>query len=633
VIILRDIDLRRGERLLFTGANASLLPGQNIALTGANGCGKSSLFAMLLGDLAPDRGTIEGLDGQRMAHMAQDIAASAQCARDYVLGGDTEVASLLARAAQQEASGDFESAASTHQTLEELDGYAAPRRAQQLLLGLGFAEADGDRPLSAFSGGWRVRLALARALMTPSDLMLLDEPTNHLDIDAIVWLQDFLRAYRGTLLLISHDRDFIDATSSGVLHIEQQTLTAYRGGYSDFERQRAERLAEQRAHADRQARRRAEIEDFVRRFRAKATKARQAQSRLKELERMGETAVAHAASPFEFRFPDPPRGRDPLLELRNGAVGYAVDDPLATDLNLALRSGERIALLGRNGSGKTTLLRSLCGELPLLAGERRHSEGCRVAYFDQQQIDTLDLEASALLHLQRLTPDRREQELRDFLGGFDFRGPRAEVSIAPFSGGEKARLALALLAWQRSNVLVLDEPTNHLDLEMRRALEMALLDFSGAVILVSHDRHLLRSTADRILVLRDGQLQDFDDDLVAYERHVLAGDAAPSPTASAPARQTGTPQDRKSQRRSAAAARAALQPLQKKIRQLEAAIEEEQAALGLLEQSLTDPALYEADQKDRLQTLLQEQGQRRQHLEGLENDWLNQQEALEAHGG
>jgi ATP-binding cassette subfamily F protein 3 len=634
VIILRDIDLRRGERLLFTGANASLLPGQNIALTGANGCGKSSLFAMLLGELAPDRGTIEGLAGQRLAHMAQDVAASEQRARDYVLSGDGEVAGLLARAAEQEAAGDFESAAITHQALEERDGYAAPRRAQQLLLGLGFSEADGERPLAAFSGGWRVRLALARALMTPSDIMLLDEPTNHLDIDAIVWLQDFLRAYRGTLLLISHDRDFIDATCTGVLHIEQEALTAYRGGYSDFEVQRAERIAEQRAHAEKQARRRAEIEDFVRRFRAKATKARQAQSRLKELERMGETAVAHADSPFEFRFPDPPRGRDPLLELRAAAVGYAAAKPLVTGCDLALRSGERIALLGRNGSGKTTLLRSLCGELPLLAGERQHSEGCRIAYFDQQQIDTLDLDASALLHLQRLTPDAREQELRNFLGGFDFRGTRAEVAIAPFSGGEKARLALALLAWQRPNVLVLDEPTNHLDLEMRRALELALLDFAGAVVLVSHDRHLLRSTADRILVLRDGQLQNFDDDLAAYERLVLTGEAARE-SADAPA---GGPdplpeRDRKEQRRAAAAARAALQPLQKKIRQLETAIETEQAALSELETSLADPALYEAGQKERLQSLLQEQGRRRQHLADLENDWLSQQEALEAHGG
>jgi ATP-binding cassette subfamily F protein 3 len=631
VIILRDIGLRRGERLLFRAANASLLPGQNIALTGANGCGKSSLFALLLGELAPDSGTIEGLSDQRIAHMAQDVAASQATARDFVLGGDEAVASLLRAAKQQEADGDFDAAAQTHQALEACDGYAAPRRVLKLLLGLGFSETDAARPVADFSGGWRVRLALARALMTPSDLMLLDEPTNHLDIDTIYWLQDFLRAYSGTLLAISHDRDFIDATCTGVLHIEGQTLSAYRGGYTDFETQRAQRLAEQRASAEKQARRRAEIEDFVRRFRAKATKARQAQSRLKELERMGELAVAHVDSPFEFRFPEPPRGRDPLLELRDADIGYDPSRPLIRGCSVALCSGERLALLGRNGSGKTTLLRSLCAELPLLHGERQSSEGCRIAYFDQQQIDTLDLEASALLHLQRVTPEAREQDLRHFLGGFDFRGSRAEEVIAPFSGGEKARLALALLAWQRPNVLILDEPTNHLDLEMRRALELALLDFEGAVVLVSHDRHLLRSTADRILVLRDGRLSAFDGDIQAYERTVLRGEADASAPAGAPA--PINDRDRREERRAAAASRAQQRPLRQAIEKIEAQMECEQTKLADIEEALADPALYEAGGKERLQTLLRDQGERRTRLDALEADWLAQQEALEALGG
>ena len=630
VIILRDIGLRRGKRLLFKSANASLLPGQNLALTGANGCGKSSLFALLLGDLAADSGAIEGLADQRIAHMAQDVPAARTSAQDFVLQGDETVASLLQDAKVQEAEQDFDAAATTHQRLEACDGYAAPRRALQLLLGLGFSEDDADRPLSDFSGGWRVRLALARALMTPSDLMLLDEPTNHLDVDTIYWLQDFLRAYRGTLLTISHDRDFIDATCSAVLHIEAQSLTAYRGGYSDFEVQRAQRLAEQRASAEKQARRRAEIEDFVRRFRAKATKAKQAQSRLKELERMGELAVAHVDSPFEFRFPAAPRARDPLLELRDADVGYDGAAPLIGDCALALRSGERIALLGRNGSGKTTLLRSLCGEIPLLRGTRQASEGCRIAYFDQQQIDTLDMEASALLHLQRLSRDAREQDLRNFLGGFDFRGSRVEEPIAPFSGGEKARLALALLAWQTPNILILDEPTNHLDLEMRRALELALLDFEGAVVLVSHDRHLLRSTADRIFVLRDGQLSAFDGDVQAYERTLLrpAPDRDPAPTSALDSRSPD--RDRRGERRAAAASRAQLRPLRKAIEKLEAQMEREQSALASLEESLTDTSLYEAGGKDRLQILLREQGEHRTRLEALEAEWLTQQEALEA---
>ncbi|MEO1078497.1 MAG: ATP-binding cassette domain-containing protein [Pseudomonadota bacterium] len=628
MIILRDISLRRGPRLLFENAHASLLPGQNIALTGANGCGKSSLFAMLLGEVGADAGHIEGLDGQRVAHMAQDTPASAMPASEFVLAGDEQVATLLTELKEREASEDFEAVARTHQALEACDGYSAPRRVAQLLLGLGFEADDGKRALADFSGGWRVRLALARALMTPSDLLLLDEPTNHLDIDAILWLQEFLRRYSGTLLVISHDRDFIDACCTGVLHIERCALTAYRGGYSDFETQRAQRLAEQRASADKQARRRAEIEDFVRRFRAKATKAKQAQSRLKELERMGSASTAHIDSPFEFRFPAPPRGRDPLVELRAARIGHSSGSPLITSCDLALRSGERFALLGRNGAGKTTLLRSLCGDLPLLDGERHSSDGCRIAYFDQQQVDTLDLEASALLHLQRLSPEAREQELRDFLGGFDFRGDRAEAPLAPFSGGEKARLALALLAWQRPNVLILDEPTNHLDLEMRRALELALLDFAGALVLVSHDRHLLRSTADRLLLLADGRLEEFEGDISAYEAHILGAPAESRHKPDAPEQRNEA--DRRDQRRAAAAARAQRRPLQREIEKLESAIEEQQSALARLETTLAEPELYGSEAKTRLQGLLQEQGERRQRLSKLEEDWLSRQEALEA---
>ncbi|MFK7828224.1 MAG: ABC-F family ATP-binding cassette domain-containing protein [Congregibacter sp.] len=626
MIILRDISLRRAEQLLFENVSATLLPGQKIALTGANGCGKSSFFAMLLGDLPADSGTTEGLEGQRLAHMAQDIPASDTPAESFVIGGDREVATLLARLSIEEAAGDYEALATTHQALEDCDGYTAERRAGQLLDGLGFPPQDAKRPLADFSGGWRVRLALARALMTPSDLLLLDEPTNHLDLDTTLWLQDFLVAYSGTLLMISHDRDFIDATCGAVLHIEQQQLNSYRGGYTDFERQRALRLSEQRASAEKHARRRAEIEDFVRRFRAKATKARQAQSRLKELERMGEAALAYEDSPFEFRFPDPPRASDPLLDIRNACIGYDADKPLLDNTDFSLRNGDRIALLGKNGSGKTTFLRSLCGELPLLAGERRANDNCQIAYFDQQQIDTLDLDASALLHLQRLTPDAREQTLRDFLGGFDFRGKRADASLRPFSGGEKARLALAILAWQKPNVLVLDEPTNHLDLDMRRALEIALLQFSGAVILVSHDRHLLRSTAEQLLWINAQRLDVFDGDLAAYERLVLRGDTGGEKT---PATKPEKSAERKSQRRTAAETRAQRRPLEQAVKRLESKLEKQQTALSELEQALTDPAIYRESGKDRLGTLLQEQGALRQDIDALEREWLEKQEALE----
>ncbi|MEL7044512.1 MAG: ATP-binding cassette domain-containing protein, partial [Pseudomonadota bacterium] len=342
----------------------------------------------------------------------------------------------------------------------------------------------------------------------------------------------------------------------------------------------------------------------------------------------GSASTAHIDSPFEFRFPTLPRGRDPLVELREARIGHSDGSPLITSCDLALRSGERFALLGRNGAGKTTLLRSLCGDLPLLDGERHSSEGCRIAYFDQQQVDTLDLEASALLHLQRLSPEAREQELRDFLGGFDFRGDRAEAPLAPFSGGEKARLALALLAWQRPNVLILDEPTNHLDLEMRRALELALLDFAGALVLVSHDRHLLRSTADRLLLLADGRLAEFEGDISAYEAHILGAPAESRDKPDAPEQRNEA--DRRDQRRAAAAARAQRRPLQREIEQLECAIEEQQSALAQLETALAEPELYGPEAKTRLQGLLQEQGERRQRLSKLEEDWLSRQEALEA---
>ncbi|EAQ97133.1 ABC-F family ATP-binding cassette domain-containing protein [Congregibacter litoralis] len=632
MIILRDLSLRRADRLLFEEANASLLPGQKIALTGANGCGKSSLFAMLLGELQADRGEIEGLQGQRIAHMAQDVAASEEVAGDFVLGGDAAVAGLLKELQSAEARGDYTAAAALHSQLEACDGYAAERRALQLMLGLGFEDKDARRSVGEFSGGWRVRLALARALMMPSDLLLLDEPTNHLDLDTTLWLQNFLKAYRGTLLLISHDRDFIDASCSAVLHIEQQRLNSYKGGYSDFERQRALRLAEQRASAEKHARRRAEIEDFVRRFRAKATKAKQAQSRLKELARMGEMALAHEDSPFEFRFPEPPRGRDPLIELRGAQVGYD-KTPLITGADFSLRNGDRMALLGRNGSGKTTFLRTLCGELPLLAGERHSSEGCRIAYFDQQQVDTLDLDSSALLHLQRITPDAREQTLRDFLGGFDFRGKRADAELRPFSGGEKARLALAILAWQQPNVLVLDEPTNHLDLEMRRALEIALLEFSGAVIVVSHDRHLLRSTADSLYRIAEGHLGLFDGDLDAYEALILRG--SDEPKDSGPQRAEGadkqkTTVDRRDQRRAAAETRAQRRPLEQAIKKLEKRMASLENKLSEIETALADPSIYEQEHKAKLTELLREQGSYRSELEAVEGEWLTKQESLEA---
>ena len=623
MIILRNISLRRGPRTLLENVELTLAPGQHLALTGANGCGKSTLFAALLGEVSLDSGEIEGIANMRLAAMAQEVEASDTLALDFVIGGDTAVSRIRDELRAAESTEDFEAMAALHQAMDAANGYDIERRAYRLLLGLGFAEDDALKPVASFSGGWRVRLGLARTLMTPSDLLLLDEPTNHLDLDTTVWLQQWLSAYPGTLLLISHDRDFIDATCQQVLYVEHKTITAYKGNYSAFETQRGERLAQQQASYEKQQRRIAEIDDFVRRFRAKATKARQAQSRLKELARMQKIAPAHVDSPFSFQFAAPERASDPILTLENAELGYP-QSTILSKVSLGLRPGSRIGLLGRNGAGKSTLLKSLMGELPLLAGERLEGAHCRVGYFDQHQLEALDLDASAQRHLQRLRPDAREQDIFDFLGGFGFRGTAATDPVAPFSGGEKTRLALAMVVWQRPNVLVMDEPTNHLDMEMRYALTLALQGFEGALVLVTHDRHLLRNTVDELLLVDGGQITAYGEDVKAYERWVLDRDG----TGSAPA--PASPSNRREERQAAARQRDALRPLQKQIQQTEQAMSNAQAALAKLDAQLTDTTLYEASRKTELDQLLKDQGRLRQETESLDDTWLNLQQELES---
>ena len=630
MIILEDIALRRGQRLLFTGASATLQPGKNIALIGGNGCGKSSLFALLLEELQADAGDIRGLKGLRISHMAQETETSDLTARDYVIAGDAALFQTLQDLARADVSGDYEQSATLHQRMEELDGYSAERRAEQLLLGLGFKREKMNAPMSAFSGGWRIRLNLARALMAPSDLMLLDEPTNHLDLDTTLWLQTWLQSYRGTLLMISHDRDFIDATCERTLEIARRALTAYRGGYTDYERQRAEQMAQQQAEFEQQRRRIADIEEFVRRFRAKATKARQAQSRLKELERMHKVAQAHIDSPFSFNFPPPGKVSDPLLTLSDAALGHG-EHRVLSKVSVSLSPGDRVGLLGKNGAGKTTLLKSLTGELPLMGGERTEGAHLQIGYFDQQQLEVLDLDASPFLHLQRLTPKAPDQEILDFLGGFDFRGDRAKEAIRAFSGGEKARLALAHVVWQAPNVLILDEPTNHLDLDMRHALEVALQDYAGAIVLVSHDRHLLRNSVEQLLLVNEGSVEDYVGDVEAYEKWVLSANPteAPKPAAQqAPA--TVDAGDRKTRRQASAERRAQLQPLKKVIRQLETKMEKRQQALDALQTQLADGDLYAQSAGDELAELLKQVGQLKRELEDIESEWLAKQEELEA---
>ena len=631
MIILEDIALRRGPKLLMQGASTTLQPGQKLALIGANGTGKSSLFAMLLGELSADQGQIRGMTGLRVAHMAQELEVSDDSTLNFVMAGDAAVYQLTQDITQAEQAEDYERAAYLYQEMEVLDGYSAPRRAEQLLLGLGFAQADLQMSVTEFSGGWRVRLNLARALMTPSDVLLLDEPTNHLDLDTMLWLQGWLLRYQGTLLMISHDRDFIDAICERTLSLEQEQLIPYRGGYSAFEQQRAERMAQQRAQYAKQQREIGQMEDFVRRFRAKATKARQAQSRLKALERMETVAPAHVDSPFSFQFPEPGKSSDPLLTIDNLVLGYG-DDVVLDGVSLSLHPGDRIGLLGKNGAGKSTFLKGLTGALPALSGDRVTGAHLRIGYFDQQQLEVLDLQASALLHLQRLTPKVREQAILDFLGGFNFKGDRARQEIAPFSGGEKARLALAMVVWQDPNVLILDEPTNHLDLEMRHALAVALQGYTGAIVLVSHDRHLMRHAVESLWLVDDGAVTEYPDDLSAYEQWVLSGDRAAAVNSNKTANKTSEAAEGKGKqhRQSAAEQRARLRPLQKALEKTERTLEGLQQKLGELQAQLGNSDLYEPGHQDQLAKLVETEGSLKSQLSEIEETWMQQQEAIES---
>lgn len=627
MIILKDIAVRRGPQLLIEDVNLTINPGQKLALIGANGCGKSSFFALLTGALSADKGDITGMANIRLAHMAQEVSGSSVSAHEYVFAGHKLAFETQAQLNKAEASEDYETAATLHQVMDEHNLYGVAREASLMLEGLGFPTEQHQNAVSSFSGGWRIRLNLARALLTPSDLLLLDEPTNHLDLDATVWLQNWLNQYQGTIVLISHDRDFIDAVCERIVHVEHQRLHSYTGNYSQFEEQRADRLAQQQAIFEKQSKRIAEIEAFVARFRYKATKAKQAQSRLKELERLPKVAAIQADSPFQFRFLEPKGVSDPLLKLEHGDIGYRADSPVLSGVNLTLRPDSRIGLIGRNGAGKSTLLKALVGDLDLLKGERAPGAHCKIGYFNQHQLEALDLEASPLQHLLRLRPDARDQDALNFLGGFDFRGDMATDPIAPRSGGEKARLALAQIVWQAPNVLILDEPTNHLDLMMRAALEFALQGFKGAVILVTHDRHLLRNCIDELYLVDGGKARLFESDLHDYEQWILSDKREVAVQNNRPEREIGG--NKKTQRQDAATKRAQLQPLQKAVKQAEKAMGETDSALSAIREKLSDETLYSAEHKQQLTELLAEEGRLARALGEYEEAWLLAQEALD----
>lgn len=630
MINFHNLSVYRGDQQLIKSADLTINDGWHVGFVGHNGTGKSSLFALLLGELLPDAGEATIAKNWRIAHMAQEVDALAQSAIDYVLDGDVALRQVERNIATADHHTDPMQLAHWHEAFDSMHGYSAKARAQALLSGLGFQQAQLTNSVQSFSGGWRIRLNLARTLYQPSELLLLDEPTNHLDLETVLWLQDFLKAYQGTLLLISHDRDFLDAVSTHTLHIYQQTLTLYTGNYSAFERQRAERMALAQSMFAKQQAQRAHLEDFVRRFRAKATKAKQAQSRLKALERMPLVQLAHADSPFSFSLPSSDKMSSPLMTLKFADLGHG-DKTILHKVNFSLLPGMRIGLLGPNGAGKSTLIKTLTGTLRQLSGKRLVGDHLTIGYFSQHQTEALDASASPLLHLQRLSPDTKEQTHRDFLGGFGFAGDAALATVGNFSGGEKARLALALLAWQRPNLLLLDEPTNHLDLDMREALVIALQDFAGAMVLVSHDRHLLSSCVDEFWLVADGQVQPYDGDLEDYAGWLKQRQVQQKVIETAKSSATDSVEqkvDKKQDRKEAAEQRERLRPIKQKLQKLEKEMDQLATALAALEAQLADASIYEADQKGALQQVLQQQVQVKNRLAEVEEDWLTTTDML-----
>ncbi|WP_374420601.1 ATP-binding cassette domain-containing protein [Chromobacterium sp.] len=629
MIQLKNLNLRRGLKELLLSANLTLNPGYKTGLTGANGAGKSSLFALLMGELHADGGDVLLPPHWTIAHVAQETPALQRSALDYVLDGDHELRQLEQALQQAEDRHDGNAIGHLHGELARIDAYAAPARAGKLLTGLGFDVDAQLRPVASFSGGWRMRLNLAQALMCRSDLLLLDEPTNHLDLETVLWLEDWLQGYPGTLLMISHDRDFLDSVCDHIIEVANQELTLYTGNYSQYEVMRAEKLARQQGEYEKQQRQIAHLESFVNRFKAKASKARQAQSRVKALEKLERIAPAHVASPFDFHFDSPDNLPNPLLKLEQADAGYGAATILG-GLNLSVESGARIGLLGVNGAGKSTLVKLLSGDLAPLRGEVIAAQTLKIGYFAQHTLETLREDDSPLQHMQRLAPNARELELRSFLGGFNFRGDAASDPVGPMSGGEKARLALAMIVWQKPNLLLLDEPTNHLDLEMRHALTMALQDFSGALIVVSHDRSLLEATTDTFWLISHGKVQPFDGDLEDYRQWRLAQLA----DAGKPSAGDAQGLNRKEQKRQEAEARQRLsqlrKPLQTRLNKLEKELDQLSAEKAELDGFMASADAYEDANRQRLTDAVRRQGEVSSRLAEVEEAWLEAQAEMEA---
>lgn len=617
MITLKNIALRRGKQVLFEHVNWTIYHKQRIGIIGANGAGKSSLFAMLLGKLQPDAGDLELPRQFKLGHVAQETPAYAKSALDFVIDGDAELRQLEQQLVQAEAENDGMQMGHIYEKMSIIDAYTAPSRAAQLLSGLGFSQVEQQQSVNSFSGGWRVRLNLAQALMSRADMLLLDEPTNHLDLDAVLWLEKWLQQYQGTLLLISHDRDFLDRTVDHIGHLYQQQFKLYGGNYSVFEKERAAYLLQQQAAYEKQQRQLSHMQDFVNRFKAKASKARQAQSRLKAIEKIELVAAVQTESPFQFEFKTPAACPNPLLQLTDASVAYG-DHVVLKDLSVSIQPKDRIAILGPNGAGKSSFIKLLAGEIEPATGLREVSPGLKIGYFAQHQIDYLHLDDSALLHLKRIAESTAEVELRKFLGRFDFSGDKVLEPVKTFSGGEKSRLALALIVWQKPNLLLLDEPTNHLDLEMRQALGLALQSYEGAMMLVSHDRFLVRMTTDQLYLIANQKLAEFSGDLQEYEQWLLDFRKAQQ----ASSRNDKAESIEKNTRQKSVVQREKLKPLLKKIEQLESKLARLEKELLVVEQVLADEKLYQASEKEKLQNYLQQQIKIKKDIETTEQAWL-----------
>ena len=619
MIRISSLSIRRGPRLLFENSSMSIHPGQKVGVTGGNGTGKSSLFSLILGEIAADDGDLKLPESWVIAHVAQETPSLERSAIDLVMDGDHELRRLQRELEVAEQSGDGLRQGELFAQMEAIDGFNARNRAARLMQGLGFVVSQENLPVESFSGGWRMRLNLAQALMARSDLLLLDEPTNHLDLDAVFWLEDWLKQYPGTLLLISHDRDVLDRVVGGIINIEHQKMELTSGNYSAFERVRAEKMAQQQSAWERQQREKEHMHRFVERFRAKATKAKQVQSRIKALERMEAIAPAHIDSPFHFHFIQPEKLPHPMLTINHAVAGYG-DIVVLNDFSITLNPGDRIALLGRNGAGKSTLMKLMASSQTLLLGERSEAKHLQTGYFAQHQLELLDLQATPLLHLQRNHPDSTEQELRDYLGSFGFRDDRVMEAVGPFSGGEKARLVLAMIIRQRPNLLLLDEPTNHLDLEMRHALVMALQEFKGALVVVSHDRYLLEGVADQFMLVADGEAEQFKGDLDDYGQWLRSsGKQVEATTREGDGGDTQRENiNRKEQRRLDAEQRKQQAPLKRVVARLEQEIEKLEVARSDLEERLAQPEIYEDGAKQKLKEVLQEKREVDQKLEDKE---------------